>query len=202
MDSLLDARLWADMFALGLPIVEKIVRVIAVYLFLVFGLRLAGKRELAQLNAFDLVVLLTLSNAVQNAIIGRDDSVTGGLISAAALLVFNYGMVRFTATHPWADRLAEGVPDVVIENGVVRHDRLRAEVITVSELESAARRQGFASLDEIDRAVLEPGGSLSFIGRKPDTEDVRHAELLARLDTLAREVAALRTAPPETRLPA
>ena len=194
MDSLIDATVWSDMFALGLPVLEKVVRVIAVYLFLILGLRLAGKRELAQLNAFDLVVLLTLANAVQNAIIGPDDSVTGGLISAATLLVTNYGVVRFTATHPWADRLAEGVPDVVIENGVVLHDRLRAEVITVAELESAARRQGFASLDEIDRAVLEPGGILSFIGRKPDTEDVRHAELLDRLDTLARDVAALRRA--------
>ena len=194
MDSLIDARVWSDMFALGLPVLEKVVRVIAVYLFLILGLRLAGKRELAQLNAFDLVVLLTLANAVQNAIIGPDDSVTGGLISAATLLVTNYGVVRFTATHPWADRLAEGVPDVVIENGVVLHDRLRAEVITVAELESAARRQGFASLDEIDRAVLEPGGILSFIGRKPDIEDVRHAELLDRLDTLARDVAALRRA--------
>src|SRR5213083_2313561 len=88
------------MFHLGLPIAEKILRPIVVYFFLIVGLRLAGKRELAQLNPFDLVVLLTLSNTVQNAIIGDDNSVTGGLIGATALLVVNYFVVRFMFFHP------------------------------------------------------------------------------------------------------
>src|SRR5436190_10590414 len=86
--------LFRDMFVLGLPVAEKIIRPILVYLFLVAGLRLAGKRELAQLNPFDLVVLLTLSNTVQNAIIGDDNSVTGGLIGAATLLIVNHVVVR------------------------------------------------------------------------------------------------------------
>ena len=85
--------MWQDMFALGVPLLEKIVRPALVYAFLVAGLRLAGKRELAQLNPFDLVVLLTLSNTVQNAIIGDDNTVTGGIIGAVALLTINYAVV-------------------------------------------------------------------------------------------------------------
>ena len=87
--------MWHDMFFPGAPIIEKILRMVIVYAFMIIGLRLAGKRELAQLNPFDLVVLLTLSNTLQNAIIGNDNSVTGGIIGAAALLLINYLVVRF-----------------------------------------------------------------------------------------------------------
>src|SRR4029077_6835954 len=111
--------IWKDMFVLGLPILEKILRPVIVYLFLVVGLRLAGKRELAQLNPFDLVVLLTLSNTVKNAIIGNDNSVTGGVIRATTLLIVNYVVVRFLFKHPQLDRLVEGDPDVLIEGGQV-----------------------------------------------------------------------------------
>src|SRR5471030_1587342 len=105
--------LWPDMFVLGLPLAEKIVRPILVYVFLIVGLRLAGKRELAQLNPFDLVVLLTLSNAVQNAIIGEDNSVTGGVIGASTLLLVNYAVVRFLYGHERIDRIVEGSSDVL-----------------------------------------------------------------------------------------
>src|SRR5512140_1690182 len=101
----MNPKLWNDMFALGLPILEKIARSLIVYVFLVVALRLAGKRELAQLNPFDLVVLLTLSNTVQNAIIGNDNSVLGGLIGAATLLAVNYGVVRFLYGHEKLDRI-------------------------------------------------------------------------------------------------
>src|SRR5207244_6145539 len=101
----MDAKLFHDMFFLGLPLAEKILRPIVVYVFLIVGLRLAGKRELAQLNPFDLVVLLTLSNTVQNAIIGDDSSVTGGVIGAATLLTVNYLVVRFLFGHAKLDRL-------------------------------------------------------------------------------------------------
>src|SRR5712692_345945 len=115
----MDAKLWADMFHLGLPVLEKALRPVFVYAFLVVGLRLAGKRELAQLNPFDLVVLLTLSNTVQNAIIGDDNSVTGGVIGATTLLALNYLVVRFLYGHERLDRLVEGQPDVLIEGGRV-----------------------------------------------------------------------------------
>src|SRR5713226_7823933 len=108
--------LWRDMFHLGLPVIEKVLRPIIVYAFLVVGLRLAGKRELAQLNPFDLVVLLTLSNTVQNAIIGDDNSITGGVIGAATLLFVNYVVVRFLYGHDRLERLVEGDSDVLIEN--------------------------------------------------------------------------------------
>ena len=186
------AKLWADLFVLGLPLLEKVLRAVFVYAFLVVGLRLAGKRELAQLNPFDLVVLLTISNTVQNAIIGDDNSVTGGVIGASTLLLVNFIVVRFLYGHERLDRLVEGSPDVLVQNGRVIADRLKSEMITSAELETAARKQGFASLDDVDRAVLEPGGGITFVARRPKPEETRHEELLARLDLLVREVAALR----------
>src|ERR1700730_16185112 len=115
-------QIWKDMFVLGLPILEKVLRPIVVYAFLIVGLRLSGKRELAQLNPFDLVVLLTLSNTVQNAIIGEDNSVTGGIIGATSLLLINYIVVRFLFGHAGLDRVVEGEADVLIEKGVLRKD--------------------------------------------------------------------------------
>src|SRR5262245_342714 len=182
-----------DMFALGLPVAEKILRPLVVYAFLIVALRLAGKRELAQLNAFDLVVLLMISNTVQNAIIGDDNSVTGGVIGAATLLLVNHVVVRYLYNHEALDRLVEGQPDVLIDDGVIREDRLRAELITRTELEAAAHKQGFATLDEIDRAVLDPGGGIAFFARKPSPELQRHRELLERLDRISVQLSALRS---------
>src|SRR3954463_2911701 len=119
----MNSRLAADMFVLGLPIAEKIARPVIVYVFLIVGLRLAGKRELAQLNPFDLVVLLTISNTVQNAIIGEDNSVIGGIIGAATLLVVNHLVVGYLFTHERVDRFIEGEPCVLIENGAVDDER-------------------------------------------------------------------------------
>ena len=185
------SKLAADMFVLSLPIVEKILRPIVVYVFLIVGLRLAGRRELAQLNPFDLVVLLTISNTVQNAIIGEDNSITGGIIGAATLLIVNYGVVKFLYTHEKVDRLIEGDQCVLIENGVLNADRLKLELITRSELETAAHKQGFGSLDEIDRAVLDPGGGMSFSAKKPGPDTSRHEEIMARLDELSAQLSAL-----------
>ena len=187
----MDPKIWNDILHPDISIIEKIIRPVIVYIFLVIGLRLAGKRELAQLNPFDLVVLLTLSNTVQNAIIGNDNSVTGGLIGATTLLFVNYVVVRFLFNHEKLDRLVEGNPDVLIEHGKINHDRLRKELITLTELETAAHRQGFASLDEVDNAVLEPGGTIAFIGKKPGPEAERHAEVLNRIDQIANELARL-----------
>jgi uncharacterized membrane protein YcaP (DUF421 family) len=180
------------MFQLGLPVAEKIVRPVLVYAFLIIGLRLAGKRELAQLNTFDLVVLLLLSNVVQNAIIGDDNSVTGGLVGAAALLLVNHVVVRFLFRHERLERVMEGEPDVLIDKGKVLPDRLTRETITVAELEVAARKQGFGSLGDVERAVLESGGGITFIAKKPEPDEARHLELVARLDRLAAELADLK----------
>lgn len=185
---------WTDLFVPGIPLVEKIVRPLLVYAFLIVGLRLAGKRELAQLNPFDLVVLLTISNTVQNAIIGNDNSVTGGLIGAATLLAVNALVVRFLYRHERVDRLIEGDPTTLIEGGRVVKDRLDAELITVAELEAAAHRQGFDSLDEVERAVLQPGGTLAFFGRRATSDAERQQELLARLDQIQRTLGEMRRA--------
>ena len=190
----MDAKMWSDMFNLGLPVLEKILRPIIIYAVLVVGLRLAGKRELAQLNPFDLVVLLTLSNTVQNAIIGDDNTVTGGVIGAVTLLLVNYLVVRFLYEHKQLEEVVEGDSDLLVENGQIRLDRLKKEIITLAELQSAAHKQGFGSLDEVDRAILEPGGTISFIRKEPPPEAARHEELLTRLDQITRELAALRAA--------
>lgn len=184
-------KMLSDMFVLTLPVAEKMLRPVVVYLFLVVGLRLAGKRELAQLNPFDLIVLLTLSNTVQNAIIGDDNSVTGGILGAATLLAVNYIVVRFLFTHEKLDRIIEGDSDLLIQDGVVQMDRLKQELITRNDLEAAAHKQGFASLDEIDKAILDPGGTVSFFARKPTADDTRHRELLQRLDVMAAQLSAL-----------
>jgi uncharacterized membrane protein YcaP (DUF421 family) len=183
---------WKDMFVLGLPLAEKILRPIFVYAFLVISLRLSGKRELVQLNPFDLVVLLTLSNTVQNAIIGDDNSVSGGIIGATSLLAVNYLVVRFLYGHKRIDQLVEGNADVLIENGMVRPERLKKELISRTQLEAAARRQGFESLNDVQKCILEPGGNLTFIGKKPATDDIRHQELVERLKNLMDEVVRLR----------
>ena len=189
-------ELWTNMFVLGVPLAEKMLRPIIVYVFLIVGLRLSGKRELAQLNPFDLIVLLTLSNTVQNAIIGNDNSVTGGIIGAASLLVVNYLVVRFLYDHRKIDQLVEGSPDILVEDGKIYEHKLKRELITKEELAAAARKQGFETLSEVRQCVLEPGGTLTFIARKPDTEDVRHQELLKKFDLLAEELARLRKLQP------
>jgi uncharacterized membrane protein YcaP (DUF421 family) len=193
-----DASILTNLFHIGpdaqttVSVLEKIVRPVLVYLFLVIGLRLAGKRELAQLNAFDLVVLLTLSNTVQNAIIGSDNSLLGGLIGATTLLVFNYLVVRFVFAHPSVERYIEGDADLLIRRGVLLEQRLRAEGVTVGELEAAARRQGFGSLREVDKAILEANGGMTFVAKKPRPHEARHQDLMKRLDEIGVEMKAIR----------
>ena len=184
--------LWRDMFVLGLPIAEKVVRPVLVYLFLIVGLRLAGKRELAQLNPFDLVVLLTLSNTVQNAIIGDDNTVTGGVIGATTLLLVNYLLVRFVSRHERLERFVEGEQDVLIIKGRVQADRLRQEAISIVELAAAAHKQGFASLAEVDRAVLDPSGGIAFFAKTPTPDTTRHDDIMKRLDQITAQLAALK----------
>ena len=190
---------WKDMFVLGLPLLEKILRPVIVYAFLVVSLRLSGKRELVQLNPFDLVVLLTLSNTVQNAIIGEDNSVSGGIIGATSLLLVNYLVVRFLYGHHKIEQIVEGESDVLVEDGKVKSARLKKELITTAQLEAAARKQGFDSLREVDKCILEPGGTLSFVGKKPASDELRHQEVLGRLEKLMEEITRLRASQPPAR---
>src|SRR5215208_1074108 len=160
-----------------IPFGEKIIRTAIVYAFLLIGLRFAGKRELSQLNSFDLVVLLLLSNTVQNAIIGNDNSLIGGIAGATALLAINAIVVRLLFRMGKLDRL-EGKPESLIHNGRLVRKHLDREMITVAELEAAARRQGIDSLAHVNECRLETGGSLSFIERHPTEDEVRHHEAI------------------------
>ena len=175
--------IWYDMLQPGVPVAEKIIRTIIVYAFLLIGLRLAGKRELTQLNPFDLVVLLLLSNTVQNAIIGNDNSLLGGILGAATLLVLNGILVRVLFHYGELDKI-EGKPDVLVRNGRVLRRHLERELITLAELESAARRQGIESLAHVKECRLETGGALTFIAKHPTDEEQRHHDLVLHLERL------------------
>lgn len=176
----------------GLTVLEKVLRPILVYLFLVILLRVFGKRELAQLNPFDLVVLLSLANTVQNAIIGNDNSLVGGMIGAFALLACNYVVVRFMFKHRRLDQLVEGTPTVLIENGKLCPGGMAKELLNEMELTTVAHRQGFGSLDEVESCILEPGGTFFIQGKKPRGVERRHHELSDKLDSLTKQVAELR----------
>jgi uncharacterized membrane protein YcaP (DUF421 family) len=184
--------MWHDIFALGAPLVEKVLRPAVVYLFLVTLLRVFGKRELAQLNPFDLVVLLSLSNTVQNAIIGNDNSLTGGLIGAVALMGVNYLVVRFLFKHRRLDQLFEGKPTLLIEDGKILKQGLARELLTRPELMTVLHRQGFDDISEVQRCVLEPGGTFYIQRRLPAMDTVQHDEVMAALQELSGKVDALR----------
>jgi uncharacterized membrane protein YcaP (DUF421 family) len=147
-------------------------------------LRLFGKRQMAQLNPYDLVVLLTISNTVQNAIIGNDNSVLGGLVGATTLLVFNWFVVRFLYHHHDIDEFIEGNSTVLVEHGCVLQHALDKEVITIHELEAAAHKQGFETLKEVEKCILEPGGTLAMVGRKPSSDELRQEAVVQRLDRI------------------
>jgi uncharacterized membrane protein YcaP (DUF421 family) len=179
-------------FQLPLPIAEKLLRPVIVYLVLVLLLRLFGKRELAQLNPFDLVVLLSLSNTVQNAIIGDDNSVTGGVIGAFSLLAINWLVVRVLFRSRRLTRALEGRAAVLVRNGQIDPKALARESLTREELLAVIHRQGFENLHQVRRCELEPNGTFYVEAFDPSVADRHHAELLERIDALSREVAALR----------
>ena len=184
--------LFTDMFHLPLPILEKLARPVIVYLVLVVLLRVFGKRELAQLNPFDLVVLLSLSNTVQNAIIGDDNSITGGVIGAFGLLAINWLVVRVLFNSPKLTRLLEGRACVLVSDGQIDLKALARESLTREELIAVIHKQGFEGFHNIRKCQLEPNGTFYVEAFEPSIDDKRHTDLLARIDALAREVAALR----------
>jgi uncharacterized membrane protein YcaP (DUF421 family) len=170
---------------LAISLLEKIVRPIAVYLMLVFALRRFGKRILAQLNPFDLVVLLTLSNTVQNAIIGNDTSLLGGVIGAVALLGVNAALVRLYYRGPKVEHRTIDESDIyLIRRYELQEDQLRKLHINVGELTAKAHERGFDDIDQVETAVLYPNGTIYMKGNaSPESR---------RLDEILREVQAMR----------
>jgi uncharacterized membrane protein YcaP (DUF421 family) len=187
--------MFQHMFQLPLPIAEKLLRPVIVYLVLVVLLRIFGKRELAQLNPFDLVVLLSLSNTVQNAIIGDDNSVSGGVIGAFSLLAINWLVVRVLFRSPRLTRLLEGRAAILVRDGQIDRKALERELLTREELVDAIHRQGFEHLHEVRRCELEPNGTFYIEAVEPSAQEKHHAELIDRLDAMSREIAALRAQP-------
>jgi uncharacterized membrane protein YcaP (DUF421 family) len=182
-----------DLFASGIPLAEKAIRSVAVYLFLLGVLRLAGKREIAQLNNFDFVVLLLLSNTVQNAIIGSDDSLWGGLFGAAVLVAANRLVVQASYRSQRLTNLVQGRQTVLVRGGRALRRNLRRELITSEELMAAVRRQGVSRLRDVRLAVLEPTGALTV-----EPEDVI-GEVLARLRRIEAHLGSDGGPPPPSR---
>jgi uncharacterized membrane protein YcaP (DUF421 family) len=171
------------MFHIEVSVWEKAIRTAAVYGAILTLLRFAGKRSLASLNSFDLVVLLLLSNVVQNAIIGADNSLVGGLLGALILIVLNWSLVRLTYMHPLATRVLQGTPTTLYAHGSVQEANLHRELITRQELVAALRRQGM-ELDEIHKVDLEPDGALNATPIQPEQGD----KILELLERVARKL--------------
>ena len=181
-----------NMFHLSVPLLEKVVRPWIVYVCLILFLRIFGKRELAQLNPFDLVVLLSLSNTVQNAIIGDDNSVTGGLIGAFSLLTVNWLLNRVLYSAPKLNATLQGQPAVLIRNGTTDEAALKRERLSTEELIGVLNKNGFGSVREVEICVLEPNGSFYVKGLSPSPDQLQRTELLEALRQLTAEVHALR----------
>jgi len=179
---------WHDIWVIQVPWWERILRAVVVYIFVVVALRLAGKRELGQLNSLDLVVLLFLSNILQNSIIGNDVSITGGVIGAATLLALNYATNRVLFLFPVIDRVVEGDATPLIDDGRVIAANLKKELLTEEELLVAVHKQGLYSLEEVENAYLEPGGAITVFARRPTVEERETGEMERRLDQLLAAV--------------
>jgi uncharacterized membrane protein YcaP (DUF421 family) len=152
---------------------ELMVRALLVYAFLVVALRIGGRRELGQMTSFDLILLLILSNAVQNSINAGDNSLVGGLVSAATLLALNRAVGWVVYLSPAFERLVAGRPIRIVTDGKIHMRAMRRERITLPELRSALRKQGVEGVSECKKVVLEPDGTLTAVrkGQEPHTLD-------------------------------
>jgi uncharacterized membrane protein YcaP (DUF421 family) len=173
METAVAASLLSDLFDLDLPVTEKVARSLLVFAFLVLALRLAGKREVGQLNVLDMVVLLLVSNALQNAMIGDDNTLIGGIIGASVLFGANFFFVRLTYSSERARAVLEGTPTPLFADGEILGANMRHEAIRPPELLSVIRERGFSDFSEIDRIELEPNGHLVITARSEPTLSVR-----------------------------
>jgi len=180
------SAMWTDLTHLDISVLDKIIRTVVVYWGLIVLLRLAGKRDLAQLNSFDLIVVLLLSNVVQNAIIGPDNSLVGGLIGATVLIAANAFLVH--VVRPWrgAAALLEGTTTVLARSGRWIPEALRREGVRQSDMEAALRRQNAYKVADVDQVKLEPGGTI-VVDLRPELESATKADIArleAKLDRL------------------
>jgi uncharacterized membrane protein YcaP (DUF421 family) len=163
----------SDMVLLAVPPWDIVLRTAVVYLFILLGLRVAGKRELGQMTVFDLVVLLLIANAVQNAMTGSDSSLLGGLLAAVVLLALNWLVAGMRLRWPRLRRVLEGSPTILVLRGKVIADHMRREGLDEETLEAAVREHGVAELSQVEVAVLEIDGSISVVPRQGTTKHVK-----------------------------
>jgi uncharacterized membrane protein YcaP (DUF421 family) len=178
--------MWHHLMHLDLSVWEKVVRTVVVYLVLAVLIRLAGKRDLAQLNAFDLVVVLLLSNVVQNAVIGPDNSLLGGALGAAVLIGVNAGVVRLARRNDHVARLLEGTPTTLARDGEWDDEALRREGLRKADAEAALRRQNANSVRDVAEVSIETGGAIVATLRE-DLQSATRADITrleAKLDAL------------------
>ena len=161
------------MLELAIPSWDIVLRTAGIYLVILVGLRLAGKREIGQMTVFDLVVLLLLANAVQNAMVGPDTSLAGGVLAAAVLLVLNAVVARLRLRWPRLRRIVEGSPTLLVLHGEVIADHMRREGLDQETLEAALREHGVADLSGVEMAVLEIDGSISVVPAGGTTKHVK-----------------------------
>jgi uncharacterized membrane protein YcaP (DUF421 family) len=186
---------WSNMFVLDqekVSYIEKIIRPIIIYGLLVFLFRILGKREIAQLNPVDFIVLLLVSNTVQNAIIGDDTSVTGGVIGVVSLLFVNRLVAKAKYKRAAFEALIEGTPRLLIENGKIDKKAIKQELLTKDDLEVIAHKEGYESIDDLDKCVLDPNG-VFFVEGKVDTKDEKfRKDVLQKIEHLAEQMNDLR----------
>ncbi len=184
--------MWHSMFHLPVPLLEKILRPFAVYLCLILLLRFFGKRELAQLNPFDLVVLLCLSNTVQNAMIGDDNSLSGGLIGAFSLLAANWLLNRVMYYAPRLNQALQGTETVLVRDGAVDDAAMQREMLTRAELIGVLHKQNVRGLSDVKECTLEPNGTFYIESPEDSFPRTRHEEVMARLEEVMRAVQQLK----------
>jgi uncharacterized membrane protein YcaP (DUF421 family) len=178
--------MWTDLTHLDISVLDKIIRTVVVYLALIALLRVAGKRDLAQLNSFDLIVVLLLSNVVQNAVIGPDNSLVGGLLGATVLIAANAVLVRWVRPHRRIAGLMEGTTTVLARGGRWIPEALRHEGVRQTDMEAALRRQNAYKVSDVDEVKLEPGGTI-VVDLRSELETATKADIArleAKLDRL------------------
>lgn len=148
-----------------LQLSEIVLRSVSVYLFVVIALRIFGKKELSQLSVIDLVFILLISNSVQNAMVGSNATLAGGLTAAGSLFLLNFLLKNLLYRSPRISRLLQGEPVLLVHQGDVLMANLDREKISMDELRSAIREHGVASVEEVDLAVLEPDGNISILSQ-------------------------------------
>jgi uncharacterized membrane protein YcaP (DUF421 family) len=158
--------MWHNLVSIGSSWQERAIRAVAVYVFLLVAIRIFGRRELGQLTAFDIIVLLTLSNILQNSMIGNDNSVTGGVVGAGVLLSANLILAYVVSRRPRVERVIEGEPRILIHDGKIRIEAMRRELLTEQDLLSAVHREGIERIEDVRLAIAEPNGMISVIARQ------------------------------------